>query len=1279
MSGTLTTTTTLARSGRLQFDTWNSSYIPNATSVNPLTANSVKSTTEARGTLYGSPIVYGSTDEFYGTNHGVFGHTEKYPFINKVDEQSEFNWFSGTFAGIADGGWGPEVEINFRGQRTLPRKSRITTATFAARVIEHLRDSITNKGPFSDLIPGAPNGFLMSLTRDGGQGVLTSSDLASAHNFNLDTSYPTWMGDMPPWRELYTKFYGDTRDQYIDGWGLGELKDKAGNVIKGGSTIKQNNKISSINSDDPTIKTSINRAQDHSNRAIVTGPISNHSITLGNGNLIFAASPIMTPAVYRKQELAPGVNLSEKLTDTVLYPSSVGAFGTNNLKLGNGNNLVYYDSSFKQIETGTGGSTFIPSFGSFNWSIDWIPAYGTIIDADTNTYYLRGLNGATNKLQTEWLINDKQNGGGRANITPIPWDTDVVIPGKGGIYRNQEERDLGFANPYLFDANAISDAYKNENNSLLRRQIWHNANLYTINSYNQEGYRYQKTYFNGKDLDDKGGDTSRINTYNPVNRLGGVTLKATGGNNIFYGFDPQLWENILPKDGSTTYNQSAGRDSKDNFRRIGQHEWHTVSMYGGRGNNTFFLGNVIDDITNNSIFYKADNGNHSYILSLTHDNYFAAPYDIWSQGVSFGNATDPVTQAPLVSNVFLAITSDKETVKVITQKAEPGDGGGESKSATSAWASAGTAAAKIATNTDKIQQDYTKYANSGKIVDGKPVPVATWISQSTKYARIIGSFVPFVDMAFGAVSAISGLINLFNTKPVKPPKEEISVTYMEAALHPDFKSVLINDWHPGCKINLTLPSTNPDAWGSLNLSIESPNPNSSTGATRDKGVYIQLSKATMRSDSSGKTSTSTDDFALVVLDNFGKKNDAYEFGYYGYNFNTGGPQAFQELDGTNLALFGTLPNPAMMDGKERHELNFPSNYVYRHDGFDMRQDTSNYMAFYQGEGATADPSAAFYSKYYLNDQFTSNEVNPYSNNRWSAYEQLKSWTSNVSIEFDSRSLGYYWQTVVKPIKTPEGKIDAGAMFDPTKQEIDFEQSKLWIRNSTTKEWESYSMNSLSYDTKAYRYSLLANTFYYTTKNGAGEQEIKTRTERDVMLQKLENVIPDLSRLDQSSITDERYKLLMLQQITYLKDNNAVGPQTTKAVQGKSRKGYSIKFGSESATGNQMTVELFVYDNGAGTPTAHFVKATEIAATNATTPVRSTTPRTEVRTTTPIATRNLVTTPQQSLDTPSSLTTQASILANTSPSELNPLLTSNTALNPVNASVPWLNNQSTLTV
>lgn len=68
--------------------------------------------------------------------------------------------------------------------------------------------------------------------------------------------------------------------------------------------------------------------------------------------------------------------------------------------------------------------------------------------------------------------------------------------------------------------------------------------------------------------------------------------------------DWQFWGQQLPANGSTLANQLAGVGG---FTRAAQHEWRAVTMIGGRGRNTFNLGDVIDHITSNGLFITPTN------------------------------------------------------------------------------------------------------------------------------------------------------------------------------------------------------------------------------------------------------------------------------------------------------------------------------------------------------------------------------------------------------------------------------------------------------------------------------------------------------------------------------------------------------------------------------------------------------------------------------------------------------------------------------------------------
>jgi hypothetical protein len=803
--------------------------------------------------------------------------------------------------------------------------------------------------------------------------------------------------------------------------------------------------------------------------------------------------------------------------DTVAYPSPVGAFGSNTLSLGNGNNLVYYDSSFRSIDAGSGNNVFIPSFGSFNWSIDWVSGWHK--DAPEVG------------IAKRWLLDGKQL------ISPMPWDKSIVNPIDGTVVK---------PNKYVEVAKAFAADPKRDS---------HNY-YYTISTYNEAGASFSKTWLNGElpKSDDP------ITTYNPVNRLGGVTLKAKGGNNVFYGFDPRLWDHLHEKDkGATT---TALKLPSDQSARAAQHQWNAMNMIGGRGNNIFNLGNVIDDITSNSRFY---NGNYSYRISLTHEDIFNSSVDVNNQGLRFANATDPVTGQPLTSTVNLTLKADPTTIEVLAQQAE---GEKDTRSEQwSAWNGGINLLSKAIGNTSKINEDFVKYSSLALPGD-KP-----WVTTSPVFQTLVRA-VPFVDTALAISGAVLGIVNLFKkSKPVKPPQEEIKALYLEQPLDQAFKAVLINDWHPGTKINIMLPPSNTSAWGSLTFEVYNPNPQS--GRNTGSGVYLNLNQTT----SSSNTNTgNTKDFPLVVLENVGKPSD--NFGYYSYDFESSDgisvalASNFKEISANNFALFGRLPAPESIEGTNgkilsRADTNFPIGFKHRSpNNFDMRNDTDNYSNFNTGKD--------FYSKYYFNN------VDDISGDVLKT--NIRSWTSNISIEYDSRSNGYYWQPV---LKVDYSNPDLAAITDPNRVELDYEKSKLWIETrdpvNGRQAWTSFSYGSFATNTQAYRYSLLASTFYYV-KGSEGDQLITSRIERDAMLKQFQELVPDLSSVNQESITDLRQRLLLLQQIKSV-------TESTRKIGLKSYKGILVGFDTADIQDNLVEASIFIYRDGAT------IRAVEAAPTS----------------------------------------------------------------------------------
>jgi len=431
----------------------------------------------------------------------------------------------------------------------------------------------------------------------------------------------------------------------------------------------------------------------------------------------------------------------------------------------------------------------------------------------------------------------------------------------------------------------------------------------------------------------------------------------------------------------------------------------------------------------------------------------------------------------------------------------------------------------------------------------------------------VGSAIPFVDTAIGIVSAVTGLINLFSAKPAKPPKQKIKATYLAQSSDPATKAILINDWNPHAKININLPSVKASQWKALTFEIKQPRSESTRNT--GKGAYLNLSKSSVAETNSGATDLKTD-FPLVVLENLDKNNG---FGYYSYNFNNSDSAGYNFVSSANLRLFGQLPNPSKLlreDGTALNPILFPkqsrdgSNYVYKsEDDFDMRHDAASYSSFYDKDGK--ETGNGFYSRYYFN----ANSIIP---NRmpadWSIEGNLREFTSNISLEFDSRTLGWYWQPV---LKTAADKTEA---FNPEKQSLDLERSKLWIKDRNTSTWHASSYRELDYVTKAYQDSLKANTFYISMINGEGSQELEKRRQRDQQLDLLDRIMPDLRTLDQSLVRDDRSRLHLLAQI------KTVSSQKFRA-EGKNRDGLLITFTSIDETDNETQKQLLLYKNDSG--------------------------------------------------------------------------------------------------
>jgi len=1015
---------------------------------------------------------------------------------------------------------------------------------------------------FTPVFKAAPNGFLVSWALDYDVNFDDKIEDISGGRL-LSTYWPKRLGNKHPLRDIYDMYYNPTGDgRYWD-----QFYDKNYKVIRPYSNSPYHQFIQGRSDKN---RLDIDFRQNNEPDQLVLGPVSNSDIAVERGNKVIAASPVMTPVIHRMTRLSDesGSRRNDEFrADTILYPSPVGAFGSNTLSLGEGNHVVYYDSSFSEIKSKGGDSVYLPSFGSFNWSIDWIPGLnGRTID-NSKKYIEEG------GFDPTWLPPSLEKEQGPALISPIPWDAVPVDP-KEGI--NSKKRGKSYA------AMMAEFSWKPARGNLNNQKNY----LYTV--FSKRGGSYAgderdkeilKTYLNLKQ-DTKDDDPGQ--SRNPVNRLGGVDISAgkrndkrgqdnylePSGNNVFFGMDWEFWKDSLPGQGSTLANNPAGVNGQ---KRPAQHEWNTLTMAGGRGNNTFNLGNVMDNITNNGLFY---NGKASYLLSLTHDDIYSREAML-DEGMAFGNAFNEPDddQSPYLSTVNLNLQADTTSYEMMIQAADAGQPGVTKNAGASAWLGAVGWAQKAIKTPFDLNKDYVEYAKlqpekevnllfdwtDGEVefVEGELIKVekqpkpATWLSKSKFFSRTLGTAFPMIDLAIGTFSMVKGLYDWFTAKPERAPKQELKSVFLEAGLQPANKAVVINDWHPGAKVNLNLPSISASDWSDLSISVKQPDSTSSD--YRRDGAYVQVGRMTTTPSSTGAPSEKVSkDWPLVVFQNMDKKdrvdqvqNNDGGFAYYTYSFvdpdNSAELQKdqFNPIRSSSLKMFARLADTSKLLGEDGKPLNvetFGDQFVYRaENGFDMRYDAENYVANEKALQDSQGKNPVYrYSKYYFDDKFAGKEG---LRSDFNASQDIYPYTSNISIEFDSRVHGWYWQPVSN---TDLVTADQLGTVDPASLPLDYEDSKLWINKPEG--WTSYSFSELDNNIEAFRYSRLATTFYATStdkdKDGVsdGQEEINRRLRFDRQLKLLEEYGDSLYDIDQRLISSDT-NLFSLNQIKKVEEVN----------------------------------------------------------------------------------------------------------------------------------------------
>ena len=303
----------------------------------------------------------------------------------------------------------------------------------------------------------------------------------------------------------------------------------------------------------------------HQNNILLLGPYSNANIVIGDGNNIILNSPAMFDATLGVYQRGYFDTTAQKASYWSFYPSAQGLAKSNTIYLGEGNNLVYYDSSIKTIETKNGDNVFAPSFGSFNW--------------------------AKNNFQTLTPINSQF----QPNADNKTWFTPFTINAANG--------GIGVDKAYSYQ-----DTYSIVGNYGDGFETYKNPSSYS-----------QMTYVGNV----AGGPNNPIEENGVVDQsklpsIGGQIIRAGSGNDVFYGVDPYFYH----------YNETlgtgiSGEGNRDVFiipknntknERFSFQNFETITMLGGKGNDIFYLGNPTR-IAPDGLQYKGD---YSYKISTNH-------------------------------------------------------------------------------------------------------------------------------------------------------------------------------------------------------------------------------------------------------------------------------------------------------------------------------------------------------------------------------------------------------------------------------------------------------------------------------------------------------------------------------------------------------------------------------------------------------------------------------------------------------------------------------------
>ncbi|MBU3730805.1 MAG: DUF4214 domain-containing protein [Beijerinckiaceae bacterium] len=835
-------------------------------------------------------------------------------------------------------------------------KQDISASALAQSIKDYAQNTLKTNGLFSSLIPNTKDGFI-----------------ASTNNVYQRENYITKQGDvaLPPEYRSY---------------------------IQPAITAYQGLFNSTANS-----PLNLDLRNNHQNNTLLLGPYSNANIVVGDGNNIIINSPAMFDASLSVFQRGYFDTTAQKSSFWFFYPAAQGAAKSNTLNLGEGNNLVYFDSSMKLIATKDGDNVFVPSFGSFNWAKNNFQQ-----STRSDTYYQPT---ADNKT----------------------WFTPFTLSGTSG--GTAENKNYG-----AFDTYSIVGNYGDGN------ETHRNPSSYS-----------QMTYVGGA----AGAPNNPLRAEGDPDptklpSIGGQKIKAGNGNDVFYGVDPYFYHyNEMSVDGSTISTGIKGEANRDVFiipttntknERFSFQNFETITMLGGRGNDIFYLGNPTR-IAPDGLQYQGD---YSYKISTNRE--------FLADQTSRANK-DFFQKNPGVDIIEINLSSDLRKLTNTTQSYDPVSG------------------------QNQLGADFAKAAVTGYFgAADKLLDTFTNIGESFK-------FMPLIDIGLSAATGISEMIKIFT--PAVPPPVVVSNDVLTQPLGQWRQSVEVSDWNPGTIINIKIDPTFstqqlPGRWSNIIVGLEQIN-TSSDG----KGTAIFWQKG-------GDPAKNK----MFVLDGLGVE----AAGYYSFNFKTG---KYDQITDRNLDFFGTItPGVQGISPLKNYKANNGFVFSSENPAIASMAPQGAYQFYWSDKN---NPSLQVNGRDLLNEARESSQI--------------------LSVQFDSRSLGWYWQpSYISSL--PPGKSN------PTEEElrnaisIDENTSKLWIVDAIdSTKWEYHTFADFKTKTEAFQDALQAKT-YYQIPNRKGnlvdpDQKLTQNLVDDFEL--LIDIMPNLKSLQQSVAA--KVKLTNLGQIS----------------------------------------------------------------------------------------------------------------------------------------------------